>query len=147
MRRIFASFSLHDLETVCWTQTAPKGRLQTQHLNFAAAENSRPPFWLYHVTVITLGTNSKHWFTTSFLQLNQVPKSDAQSVRSLVVECCSQTVGLLGTGTQDGHLDFHTQFLSSEVPWTYLIIIYTGYVVCKSMVRSIPSCTSTAPKI
>ena len=29
----------------------------------------------------------------------------------VVVECCftsTETVGLLGTGTQDGHLDFHT---------------------------------------
>ena len=83
MRCIFASFSLRDLETVCWTQTAPKGRLQTQHLNFAAAENPRPPFWCItwrwsHCVLV----NSKHWFTTSFLQM---PKSDARSVCSLVV--------------------------------------------------------------
>ena len=29
----------------------------------------------------------------------------------LMVECCftsTETVGLLGTGAQDGHLDFHT---------------------------------------
>ena len=29
----------------------------------------------------------------------------------IVVECCftsTETVGLLGTGSQDGHLDFHT---------------------------------------
>ena len=30
---------------------------------------------------------------------------------ALVAECCftsTETVGLLGTGAQDGHLDFHT---------------------------------------
>ena len=29
----------------------------------------------------------------------------------MIVECCftsTETVGLLGTGSQDGHLDFHT---------------------------------------
>ena len=34
-----------------------------------------------------------------------------------LVECCftsTETVGLLGTGAQDGHLDFLTQLLSSE---------------------------------
>ena len=33
------------------------------------------------------------------------------------VECCftsTETVGLLGTGALDGHLDFHTTVLSSE---------------------------------
>ena len=38
----------------------------------------------------------------------QVPDADRQG---LVVECCftaTETVGLLGTGGQDGHHDFHT---------------------------------------
>ena len=33
----------------------------------------------------------------------------------ITIECCftsTKTVGLLGTGTQDDHLDFHTQLLS-----------------------------------
>ena len=33
----------------------------------------------------------------------------------IMVECCftsTETVDLLGTGAQDGHLDFHTQLLS-----------------------------------
>ena len=32
-------------------------------------------------------------------------------VRKELVECCftsTETIGLLGTGAQDGHLDFHT---------------------------------------
>ena len=35
----------------------------------------------------------------------------------LMMTCCftsTETVGLLGTGAQDGHLDFQTQLLSSE---------------------------------
>ena len=38
----------------------------------------------------------------------QVPDADRQG---LVVDCCftaTETVGLLGTGGQDGHHDFHT---------------------------------------
>ena len=33
------------------------------------------------------------------------------SPRTVLLKCCftsSETVGLLGTGAQDGHLDFHT---------------------------------------
>ena len=44
------------------------------------------------------------------------PPSSGAVVSSRLVECCFtsiQTVGLLGTGAQDGHLDFHTQLLSS----------------------------------
>ena len=36
----------------------------------------------------------------------------------VLLECCftsTETVGLLGTGAQDGHLHFHTAPLSSEL--------------------------------
>ena len=43
----------------------------------------------------------------------------------MLVECCftsTQTVGLLGTGAQDGHLDFHT---ASELgTWLLLVSVY-----------------------
>ena len=41
-----------------------------------------------------------------------LPESESWSVLSvLLLKCCftsTETVGLLGTGAQDGHLDFHT---------------------------------------
>ena len=56
-----------------------------------------------------------NWFTTSFLW-RKVPESDARSVHpcihnmhGLLMKCCftsTETVGLLGTGAQDGHRDF-----------------------------------------
>ena len=47
------------------------------------------------------------------------------------VECCftsTETVGLLGTGAQDGHIDCHEEASGEKVvfwAWTY-IIIYIG---------------------
>ena len=40
-----------------------------------------------------------------------------------LVECCftsTETVGLLGTGAQDGYLDFHTELLNSRWGWRRL---------------------------
>ena len=40
-----------------------------------------------------------------------LPVHTAPELRNTLVECCftsAETVGLLGTGAQDGHLDFHT---------------------------------------
>ena len=37
--------------------------------------------------------------------------SEALRIGAFIVQCCftyTETVGLIGTGTQDGHLDFHT---------------------------------------
>ena len=44
------------------------------------------------------------------------------------VQCCftsTETVGLLGTGAQDGHLDFHTAPELSALPyaWTYIYMM------------------------
>ena len=49
--------------------------------------------------------------------LQALKPQSAHTTISGLVECCcftsTETVGLLGTGAQDGHLDFHTQLLSS----------------------------------
>ena len=49
----------------------------------------------------------------SAYQPNALPlgHTGSQERAHVVVECCfmsTETVGLLGTGAQDGHLDFHT---------------------------------------
>ena len=42
-----------------------------------------------------------------------------------LLKCCftaTETVGLLGTGAQDGHLNFHTAPELGPPPWTYIYI-------------------------
>ena len=44
-------------------------------------------------------------------QPDALPLATPKRLTSSLVECCftsTETVGLLGTGAQDGHLDFHT---------------------------------------
>ena len=43
----------------------------------------------------------------------------------LVVECCftsTETIGLLGTGAQDGHFDFHTAPELCNVLWVLVVL-------------------------
>ena len=60
-----------------------------------------------------VGWNTHHIKTKQKQTTNKnkkVSKRDRFQLLQLV-ECCftsTETVGLLGTGTQDGHLDFHT---------------------------------------
>ena len=68
-------------------------------------------------------------------------------IRRMLVECCftsTQTVGLLGTGAQDGHLDFHTapdlwkmkkkkDFQLSEYGVSAAILCYWQSWVCDVM--------------
>ena len=53
-------------------------------------------------------TNAGAWCLTSTETLKLIRDGEGTLV---VVECCftfTETVGFLGTGAQDGHLDFHT---------------------------------------
>ena len=60
-------------------------------------------------------------------------KNTTYGVRcAMLVECCftsTETVGLLGTGAQDGHLDFHT---APE------LCVGTGSDVCDELVTTCP---------
>ena len=53
---------------------------------------------------------------------------------SLLLKCCftsTETVGLLGTGAQNGHLDFHTQLLTSlSVHSTYCYVFFLFFLFC-----------------
>ena len=48
----------------------------------------------------------------------------------MLAECCftsTETVGLLGTGTQDGHLDFHTapELCEDVPPVEFMYLVFT----------------------
>ena len=66
----------------------------------------------------------------------------------VAVECCftsTKTVGLLGTGAQDGHLDFHTapEFCYEDVPlveFVYLVFTRMSSESYRSRLRSLWSC-------
>ena len=48
-------------------------------------------------------------FTIIIIRL--ISRGTSVRIRLLLLKCCftsTETVGLLGTGAQDGHLDFHT---------------------------------------
>ena len=68
---------------------------------------------------------------------------EALSARGRWLKCCftfTETVGLLGTGAQDGHLDFYTApvLCKGSVPWIYK---------CRSMVCAmLQRCGDCNPK-
>ena len=58
---------------------------------------------------------------TAISTFTQLLSSDCQFSVLLYVECCftsTETVGLLGTGAQSGHLDFHTAPELLSDAWT-----------------------------
>ena len=57
--------------------------------------------------ITSTGISYLWWYCPS----GQLGQTAGNAASSLLVECCltsTETVGLLGTGAQDGHLDFHT---------------------------------------
>ena len=58
---------------------------------------------------IKMDSDESH-FNVSLLVRDKVTRQCPQTTTAELAECCftsTETIGLLGTGAQDGHLDFH----------------------------------------